>query len=630
MPWSRREVLRGSATGMTALSSRSILGDTNHVESAARGDTNHVGSTGDVATGQTTYPIADRLGANHVDSSYVFTDHNNLNEGAKRLQELGSNVIKIWFHFLDEKYPYNSDWPEFDDVVDIASHRYLQELFERPFSTYVLVAYSFVEGDYNHYFRDGVSDQQYAQEANTFYRLTKYLLEEYRNTEKEFIFQHWQGDWAILDPEEVESIAAHDIQSDDPEPDQVAIDGMIRWLNARQEGIERARREVDSDAKVFGACEVNLVLRAMRGQKRIIDAVVPETNVDLVSHNIYRSMFRGFVPPNPNNPDVDALTPPKHRNLIRASLDYVQERAPEPSAYVTESLVDPTKNVFVGEYGFPATKHPGEKARISRLATDVALEWGARWLLYWQLYDDPKHGHWLIRDDNTTTPTYEYMNRLIEANREPPLPSYTRVEIQYDRADANRSFRCFEITLRGSDESVIDHYDIGNLLQEPHIYDGSFWVETVKGEPCRWFGGPESRTVLFFRSSTLRDVATFEFDGRANVAETTATLVVDGRNVSSTTLSTDRDRYELPLSRSIATEATETDSRTTTPHETDSKVTERQDSLTETASSGASGASTPTSTSISTTADDADGFGFLPTLGVLGTGAYLVRRRSEE
>lgn len=595
MPWSRRSVLRNTGVGLTSLAGIPIVGRTELV-----------GNDDSPTTTDPQYAIADRLGANHVDSTYVFTDQNNLNEGAMRLQQLGSSVIKIWFHFLDEKYPHNSEWPDFDDIVDIARHQYLQELFDRPFTTFVLVAYSFVEGDYNHYFHGGITDEQYEEEADSFYRLSKHLLEEYRGTGKEFILQHWQGDWAVLGPEDSRSIAAHDIQPDDPEPDSDSIEGMIRWLNARQEGIERAREEVESDVKVFGATEVNMVRRAIQGQTRIIDAVVPETNIDLVSHNAYRSMFRGFVPPNPNNPDVDSLTPPETRDLLRESLDYVQERTPEPSEYVKESLVDPEKNVFVGEYGFPADKHPGEKARLSRLTTEVSLEWGARWVTYWQLYDEPETGHWLIRDDGSKTPTYDHMEHLIETNHQPDSPSFTRITIDYDRTESDRSFRCFGIDLLDSDGYIVENYNIGDVTDEPLIYEGAFWIEEVNGESCRWFGSMDSRTVLYFRQDTLADVTVIRLDGEARARN--AEVSVDGEHISTVPLTTNRQEHDVMLEP-----ATGTPEATSTPTET--PTTSTPTSIRE-----------PTPTTDSETA----GFEMLTTISGLGTAWYLAQRKSDD
>jgi hypothetical protein len=55
----------------------------------------------------------------------------------------------------------------------------------------------------------------------------------YAGSGKTFVLQNWEGDWGIrptTDPKLV--------------PTPTAINGMIRWLNARQDGVERARRDV--------------------------------------------------------------------------------------------------------------------------------------------------------------------------------------------------------------------------------------------------------------------------------------------------------------------------------------------------------------------------------------------------
>src|SRR3954471_16284668 len=77
----------------------------------------------------------DVLGVAHAAGRYNFTDGNFLNEGADRILELGSRVIKGFLvpDHIQDTYPFNSDWsPPTSDVVELAQHPYFRELFAKP------------------------------------------------------------------------------------------------------------------------------------------------------------------------------------------------------------------------------------------------------------------------------------------------------------------------------------------------------------------------------------------------------------------------------------------------------------------------------------------------------------------
>lgn len=560
------------------------------------------------------WPIAQRLGSTHVDPNYVFTERDALNEGAGRLQELGTEVIKIWFHYMDEKYDQHSDWPSsFETLVDRAEHPYLQELFDRPFETFILVAYSESPGEINHYFRDGVSSAQYEQEVQEFYNLSKHLLETYRGTDKEFILQHWQGDWAILGN-----------YNDSREPADQAVEGMARWLNARQEGVTKARREVDSDVTVLHAAEINIVVPAMRDdERRVINAVVPETNVDLVSHNSYRELWEGWVPPNPNAEiKWQNVTPPEQVDLLYRTLDYVNDLTPDPPKYVQDRLVDPQKNVFVGEYGFPANPpdRVDDAARFSRLATDVSLDWGARWVVFWQLYDNSPNdsGFWLIRPDGTKAPTYDYFETLFAENEVPTPTEYVELTFEFDRLVDERAFACSELVLGDRDAGTPKRYDIGVYTDEPIIWSGSFWTDEHNGRTSRWFGGNGGVTRLFVPQRTFDGARIIHLHGHPREEGITTTVSVDGETVDSLTFGENRWR---DWTASLGSERTATPS--TEPYETDT--------LTDTTRASGEPASDRNSTfeagdspkSVTTTEGGfAFGFGALGALAGVGSLAY--------
>lgn len=158
-------------------------------------------------------PLRDIIGVTHVKGLYYLTDEDYLNEGAEQILALGSRVIKVWFHKPQESYPYNSDWPRMDTLVEIAKSPYFAELFDKPFTTYIMMCFSM--GRPAAYWRKGITEQQKADEKRQFYELTKYLLTAYKETGKKFVLQHWEGDWLIR--------GGFDKKVD---PDPVAIKGM--------------------------------------------------------------------------------------------------------------------------------------------------------------------------------------------------------------------------------------------------------------------------------------------------------------------------------------------------------------------------------------------------------------------
>jgi hypothetical protein len=337
-----------------------------------------------IASSAVAVPLRDVLGATHAAGKYNFTDEDFLNEGANQLLEMGTRVIKVWFDpNATPLYPFNSEWgapPE--DLVDLARHPYYQELFAKPFSTFILVVARRVPINE---FIDGMTREEIEQEKQQTYELARYLLTTYAGTGKTFILQNWEGDHLLRRG-----------LTDEQEPDRIRVTGMAAWLNARQAGVNQARREVPArGVTVAHAVEVNLLRDAMNGKVTVTNDVIPRTRADLYSYSSW---------------DVD-FDPAE---LVRA-LDYLAAKAPDSSLYGS-------RNVYLGEYGAAkdhVTKEE-DRAAVIRQLTDAALGWGARWVVYWQLYcNEPAHeytterplnqdlrGFWLIRPDGVRTRMY--------------------------------------------------------------------------------------------------------------------------------------------------------------------------------------------------------------------------------
>jgi len=332
--------------------------------------------------------LRDVIGVTHVAGKYHLTDKDFLNEGADRVLALGSRVIKLYLMVPPERnYPFNSQWPMVRTLVDLARTPYYRSMFEKPFTTYILTTYSI--GHPDHYWKSGITDKQARDEEEQFYRLARYLLTTYRGSNKRFVLQHWEGDWAIR--------GGYDPKID---PSPKAISGMIRWLGARQKGVERARSEIrPRDVQVFHAAEVNLVKIALRDSRpTVTNKVLPHTRVDLVSYSAW-----------------DTQGDPA---LLRSALDFIARHTPDRGPFGN-------RNVYLGEFGLPENNHSREKVRRTiRGAAKTAVDWGCPWVVYWQVYcnearrqpvrsNDDVRGFWLIRPDGSKTWAWKELYALL-------------------------------------------------------------------------------------------------------------------------------------------------------------------------------------------------------------------------
>lgn len=365
----------------------------------------------------TELPASEVLGITHTNGQYHFSSDDFLNEGAKKINELGTNVIKVWFHRISEKYPYNSDWADsYQSMVQIAKSKYVRELFNRPFSTYIILAHSYTWGEWLG-FQDGVTDREMQELRDRFEALTRHLLETYDGTGKTFVLQHWEGD----------NLAQED--ETEPLPEDVA-ENFHRWLTARQEGVETARDSVESDVTVLHSAEVNFVLDAKNsGTSRVINEVIPDTDIDLVSYSAWelgdQLNGEGWAPGHNGEKQFDEA-----ESLVSETLDYIESKAPNPNEYVAGSLTERQSNVFLGEFGSPFQQRGAETAmRIIRSVLEHSLEWGVRWAIYWQLYcnekvvdgevteNDDVRGFYLIRPDGMQAPTWDYFSSIIQGSK---------------------------------------------------------------------------------------------------------------------------------------------------------------------------------------------------------------------
>ncbi len=319
------------------------------------------------------------LGTQTIGIKYRFTKETGLVETAERIREMGSNLLKIsmsWNYCREEyRLPQRDDIRSLTDLAKMEPS--FRHVLDMPFAYYHIWASCFSSGRW----RDGFSEKEKTNEYNEMYEFAAYLLKQYKGSGKTFLLGHWEGDWLLTPP-----------ASPDKNPSPQAIQGMIDWLNIRQKAIDDAKRDIGTDnVNIFHYTEVNLVQKALKGEKCAVNSVLPFTDVDYVSYSSYDTI--GPAKGNASEP-------------LKKALDYIESKM-KPKPGITG------KRVFIGEYGFPltGTTTPELQDAYSRDVCRTAIDWGCPFVLYWELYcnenpDGHHKGFWLIDENNKKQPFY--------------------------------------------------------------------------------------------------------------------------------------------------------------------------------------------------------------------------------
>lgn len=310
------------------------------------------------------------VGTQTIGPSYGFTSNDRLVESAEAILSMGSNILKISLspgsYNITGRPNYNSlvelvrDDPSFSKVLDM------------PFTYYFFWARSHAN------WADGYSASERLADSTQLADLTKYLLERYNNTGKQFFLGHWEGDWYLLPNYDAAYV-----------PSDARLQGMIQWYTARQNAVDEAKRiNEHSNVDVFAYCEVNRVVDGMNGLRRVVNYVLPYTNVDYVSYSSY---------------DAQGFSQAEYDNVM----NYIESKLPSRPHIKG-------KRVFIGEMGRSAMDFNFSKIQheaTNRENIRKALAWGSPFVLYWEMYNNEiknntQRGFWLIDDQNTKWPLY--------------------------------------------------------------------------------------------------------------------------------------------------------------------------------------------------------------------------------
>lgn len=317
---------------------------------------------------------------NHFTTSFLL-------EGADQVKLLGVKTIKV---YLSPDYTtlYPDTWiGSITSITDLASTTQFQTLFSDPFfETYIINTFTFVNG-INNPWRQGVTPIMLANEKAEMKALAQYLINTYAGTNKTFILQNWEGDWALLGAFD-ETLRV---------PNNVA-DYMIAFLRSRQDAIKEAREGLGLDGvRVLHSIEANRVLDGTLGDSkvRLVNSVLPKLYTDMVSYSAYDSTVYFY---GSNQQEM---------------LDKISELLPKAIKALKRS-VKPGTPIYIGEYGLAENELPAGYSMdtIIRHITNIADQEGLKYIIYWQIFDNECtgpvnnptcRGFWLILPNGDTS-----------------------------------------------------------------------------------------------------------------------------------------------------------------------------------------------------------------------------------
>ncbi len=351
--------------------------------------------------------VKDVVGAANYYGKYNFTQLPYLIEGAEMTaKDLGSSVYRFAMGpAYKEIYQFNHNWSDVTSLKELAQTSDYSKVFSNPdLKTFIISTEEFntceyykvatENKDYNYF------HQQYINVTNEFYDLAKYLLQTYRNEDKTFILSTVDGD------EVFQKLYAQCTIGDGRTQKQALVETYYRYLNARQDGINKAVAEVSSSkAKVYGCVEVNYISSDIYGvssDARLVDLVLPYTYSDLYSFD-------------------DAYTVLGYKDLTN-ELNYLLSKIPNPNKDFQGK-----KNIILGGVSYAANIE-GESGQLNAVASTIiqAIEWGVQHVVYdsyccstrtdTSLEDRPTNGNmegcWLICPDGSYAPIFWYLKGL--------------------------------------------------------------------------------------------------------------------------------------------------------------------------------------------------------------------------
>lgn len=338
-----------------------------------------------------------RVGTETFAAQYKFTTNTALVETAEAITNMGSDIIKF---YMGSDTSYQSGVTLAGNVTNLIElardNPSYHQVLDMPFRHMIMWAYPFANAD--EWWGSGYNAAHGTNDYREMYDLTCYLLTNYNNSGKTFYLGHWEGDGYL-------SVVVNGVAwATNPAPE--TIQGMIGWLNNRQQAVDDAKKATPhTNVFVYNYAEANRVRDAMENgtnnNERVINMVVPYvTNLDYLSYSSYDAM---------NLSQADLYT----------TLNYMQAHLP-----TTKAAVVPGERIWIGEYGWggdtPAAQEPLTRAYIQRLLGWEGSGGALPYILFWEMYDNQTTGgtnYDLIDNTDTKVPCYYLHQRFLNEAR---------------------------------------------------------------------------------------------------------------------------------------------------------------------------------------------------------------------
>lgn len=350
------------------------------------------------------------LGTHAISKSYQFTTDNKLVEQAKKVREMGSNILKI------SMGPNSTDIYEITEttksttVLDLfTKNAPYRTVFDMDFRYIFMWVHTLTGIDW----KNGINTTQEQTLYNEMYNFVSHLLTRYDNSGKTFFIGNWEGDWILLPS-----------YNRDETPSPTFVSNMVKWMQIRQKAIDDAKAA--SSAKnvfVYHYLEANLVEKGMAGQVCVAQSVLPNVNVDLVSYSSYEA--------------IKDKTYAKTKSDLEAIFTYLE------SKLKAKAGIPFSRRVFIGEYGYQANAsnpqtlltQASETKELMRIAFELNLPFALHWQMYNNEYENGVSKQMsLINESGTKMPLYfTHQSFYIKMNNY--LQTYKATNNAYPSAD---------------------------------------------------------------------------------------------------------------------------------------------------------------------------------------------------
>ncbi|WP_258103412.1 hypothetical protein [Marinoscillum sp. MHG1-6] len=332
------------------------------------------------------YKLADYnfvVGTQMIGGKYKFTKDSYLEEQAKHIRGMGSNILKVSLgKSYHTSYPDMRQNPRLNSTVDILkTEKEFQKIFDMDFKYIFMWVHTLTGVKW----QKPMSPQDKLTIYREMYDFTEYLLTQYSGTGKVFLIGNWEGDWLLH---------GQGHRNDDPGDEK--IQAMKEWFQIRQAAVDEAKKKVEySDVEVYYYVEVNLAKKGMEGERCITESILADVNPDLVSYSSYEAIKK--------HPNYDSL-----KNTVSRLMDYMESKL-QPKENIPFE-----RRVFIGEYGYQTNKKntDEDQCQQTRDIMQLALELNLPFALHWEFYNNEysekgeSKGMSMISEEGDIKPVY--------------------------------------------------------------------------------------------------------------------------------------------------------------------------------------------------------------------------------